>query len=258
MASCYAKKAVEYAKSQVGYQCGPNKWNIYADQLDAVDYFTGCGSKQNLDFCAVGVNACIFNAIVYPDCNEDPEAAKWSSHYFMYQSDNCDTAAVVKYMYQFFADNDAITDNPERGDIAIFQKSNGIMYHCGIVTDWDNDYIYITEFNTEGGKVLTHIYEYGAIGNKIKCFCRPRYDGWEESAVEDPAPVTSPDNDLIKMMYKVCGVDSFLNVREGPGKEYKSIWKLYNDDKVTIYEQKNGWGRIDDYGWVCMDYLKEV
>ena len=55
------------------------------------------------------------------------------------------------------------------------------MYHCGIVTGWDNDYIYITEFNTEGGKVKTHAYNYSDIGNKIKCFCRPRYDGWEEN-----------------------------------------------------------------------------
>lgn len=180
MGCCWAKDAVDYALSQVGYECDKNKWNIYAEQLDAVDYFTGCGKKQNLDFCAVGVNACIFNAIKYPDCNEDAESAKWAAHYFLYQSDSCDTAAVVKYLYAFFPD-DAITDNPERGDIAIFQKSNGVMYHCGIVTGWDNDYIYITEFNTEGGKVKTHSYKYSDIGNKIKCFCRPRYDGWEEN-----------------------------------------------------------------------------
>lgn len=196
MGSLWAKDVVDYALSQVGYQCGDNKWNKYADQLDAVDYFTGCGKKQNLDFCAVGVCASVFNAVKYPNCEEDPESAKWTAHYFLYQSDSCDMAAVVKYLYQYFADNDAITDNPERGDVAIFQKSNGVMYHCGLVTGWDNDYIYITEFNTEGGKVATHSYGYDQIGSKIKCFGRPRYDGWEEgestsAPVNDETPTDS-------------------------------------------------------------------
>lgn len=180
MGSCWAKDVVDIAKGEVGYQCGENKWNKYADELDAVDYFTGCGPKQNLDFCAVGVNWCFWKAVKYPSSEEDGISAKWSAHYFAYQSDSCDMSAVVKYLYQYFADNDAITDNPERGDVAIFQKSNGVMYHCGLVTGWDNDYIYITEFNTEGGQVLTHSYGYDQIGGKIKCFGRPRYDGWEE------------------------------------------------------------------------------
>ena len=179
MGSCYAKDVVNAALGEVGYQCGENKWNKYADLLDKCNYFTGCGDKQNLDFCAVGLCWCVYVACKYPDYESDPDSAKWTAHYFTYQSDSCDTAAVVKYLYGFFPD-DAITDNPERGDFAIFQKSNGVMYHCGIVTSWDNDYIYITEFNTEGGQVLTHAYPYSAIGNKIKCFCRPRYDGWEE------------------------------------------------------------------------------
>lgn len=193
MGSCYAKDVVNAALGEVGYQCGDNKWNKYAELLDACDYFTGCGSKQNLDFCAVGLCWCVYVACKYPDYESDPDSAKWTAHYFTYQSDNCDTAAVVKYLYGFFPD-DAITDNPERGDFAIFQKSNGVMYHCGIVTSWDNDYIYITEFNTEGGQVLTHAYPYSAIGNKIKCFCRPRYDGWEESE-STSAPVTSTPTD---------------------------------------------------------------
>ena len=260
MGCMYAKDVVDIALNEVGYQCGDNKWNKYADDLDRVDYFTGCGKKQNLDFCAVGLCWCLWKAAKYPSCEEDGDSAKWTAHFYAYQSDNCDMAAVVKYLYQYFADNGATTDNPERGDLVIFQKSNGVMYHCGLVTRWDNDYIYITEFNTEGGQVKTHSYEYSDIGGKIKCFCRPRYDGWEESATEtpttEPAPEPTPDPEPQGEKYTVCNVTSFLNVRSGPGKQYPSIWKLYNDEVVTIYEIKDGWGRIDDYGWVCMDYLK--
>ena len=180
MGSLYAKDVVDIALGEVGYQCGENKWNKYAEDLDSVDYFTGCGPKQNLDFCAVGLCWCLWKAAKYPSCEEDGESAKWTAHYFSYQSDICDMAAVVKYLYQYFDDNNATTDNGERGDFVIFQKSNGVMYHCGILTSWDNDGLDITEFNTEGGKVKTHRYSYTDIGVKIKCFCRPRYDGWEE------------------------------------------------------------------------------
>lgn len=259
MGSLFAKDVVSAWKGEEGYECGPNKWNKYADLLDRCDYFTGCGKKQNLDFCAVGLCWGAYVSVKYPDYEEDPDSAKWSAHYFLYQSDNCDMAAVVKYLYQYFADNGAITDNPERGDIAIFQKSNGVMYHCGGVTAWDNDYIYITEFNTEGGKVKTHAYSYSDIGGKIKCFCRPRYDGWEEGTSEtpvpEPKPEPTPEPEPQGKTYTVTGVTSFLNVRSGPGTQYPSIWKLYNGDVVTIYEIKDGWGRIDNYGWVCMDYL---
>ena len=102
MGSCYAKDVVNAALGEVGYQCGDNKWNKYAELLDACDYFTGCGSKQNLDFCAVGLCWCVYVACKYPDYESDPDSAKWTAHYFTYQSDNCDTAAVVKYLYGFF------------------------------------------------------------------------------------------------------------------------------------------------------------
>lgn len=186
MGSMYAKDVVDIALGEVGYQCGENKWNKYADELDRVDYFTGCGPKQNLDFCAVGLCWCLWKAAKYPSADEDGDSAKWTAHYFAYQSDACNMAAVVKYLYQYFADNDAITDNGERGDFVIFQKSNGVMYHCGLLTSWDNKHLYITEFNTNGGAVATKTYDYSDIGGKIKCFCRPRYDGWEESAAATP------------------------------------------------------------------------
>lgn len=268
MASLWAKDVVEAWKSQEGYECGENKWNKFADLLDRYDYFTGCGKKQNLDYCAVGLNWGVFVSIKYPNYEEDPEAAKWGSHYFLYQSDSCDMAAVVKYLYQYFADNGATTDNPERGDIAIFQKSNGVMYHCGGVTGWDDDYIYITEFNTEGGKVKTHAYKYSDIGGKIKCFCRPRYDGWEETSEEpapdpeptpEPAPEPTPEPTPAPAWTKktVC-VNTRLRVRSGPSTDYEIIGMLNNGDTVYVFEERDGWSKVDETKeqWVCSDYLK--
>lgn len=265
MASCYAKKFVDICKSQWGYECGENKWNKFADDLDRVDYFTGCGPKQNLDFCAVGLCWAMWQAIIDPECNEDPEAAKWGAHYFMYQSDSCDTAAVVKYLYQFFVDNGATTDNPERGDIVIFQKNGNagskIMYHCGAVTDWDygENSIEVTEFNTEGGKVKPHYYKFDDIGGKIKCFCRPRYDGWDISDNSDPEPIPEPmpeikfDASICKyckgMTMQVKTQTDPLNLRCGPGTKYPIIGSMPKGSHVTWYGEYSGeWYKIEYNG----------
>lgn len=56
------KSALEYAISQVGYTEGSNNWNKYADELDKVDYFAGCGKKQNKPWCAVFICAVMYNA----------------------------------------------------------------------------------------------------------------------------------------------------------------------------------------------------
>lgn len=59
---CTRKAALEYAKSQIGYTEGANNWNKYAAELDAVDYFAGCGKKQNLPWCCVFICAVMYNA----------------------------------------------------------------------------------------------------------------------------------------------------------------------------------------------------
>lgn len=190
MGSLYAKDVVDTALSEVGYQAD-GKWNKFADVLDSVDYFTGCGNKQGLDWCCVFVCYCAYMNTRNSDGDIDPDV--WDAHYFLYQSDSCDMAAVVKYLAQYFKDNDAWTDNPERGDVCIFQKSNGVYYHTGVVTDWDNEAIYVTEGNTGGGQVLTREYSYKDIGGKIAGFGRPRYDGWEMSTSEEPVNEPEPE-----------------------------------------------------------------
>lgn len=56
------KNAIAYALSQVGYTEGSNNWNKYADELDKVDYFAGCGRKQCEPWCCVFICAIMYNA----------------------------------------------------------------------------------------------------------------------------------------------------------------------------------------------------
>lgn len=50
-------------------------------------------------------------------------------------------------------------------------------------------------------------------------------------------------------------VNSYLNIRNAPNGPVK-VGKLYNGDKVTVYEERDGWGRIGTGKWVSMDFLK--
>lgn len=75
---CTRKACLAYAKSQLGYTEGPNNWNKYADELDKVDYFAGCGAKQNLPWCCVFICAVMYNAYnaqVEPEPTPEPAPA---------------------------------------------------------------------------------------------------------------------------------------------------------------------------------------
>ena len=58
--------------------------------------------------------------------------------------------------------------------------------------------------------------------------------------------------------YKVKVTASSLNVRQGPGMQYKIIAQLKKDAVCTIYEEQNGWGHIVGSGWFNLNYTKKV
>ena len=75
MGSCYAEKVIELAKNEIGYEEGPNNWNKYAEQLDAVHYFNS--NKQNVSWCGVFCYAMILNACIPEDRSD--EEKKWDA-----------------------------------------------------------------------------------------------------------------------------------------------------------------------------------
>ncbi len=50
-------------------------------------------------------------------------------------------------------------------------------------------------------------------------------------------------------------VQSSLRIRSGPGVAYSRIGKLENGARVTIVEDQDGWGRLQQGGWVSLDYV---
>ena len=268
MASLYAKPCVDTAKDWEGYT-SDGLYNAYAERLDECDFFAGCGKKNGaVDYCGIAFCYWLFMNVVVDSGEPTDDDRKYMVHYAMYQSDSCCTSAGCTQQSDAYKANDAWytrSSECERGDQIFFQKSNGQIYHTGMCTGYDENGIYVTEANVEGRQTLTRFYPYSEFGKKIAGFGRPRYDGWEAESSEDsipdpeptPAPAPEPTDD--GELYEVC-VNSFLRVRNGCGTEYPIVDKLYNGEIVTVYEKRDGWGRISTEMdlWVCMDYLKKL
>lgn len=264
MASLYRKPCKDLAEECVGYK-SDGLWNMYAKRLDECNFFAGCGKKNGaVDYCGIAFCYWLFMNVIVDSGEPDDDDRKYMTHYAMYQRDDCCTSAGCTQQAQAYKDNGAWYTNPQDlqvMDQVFFQKSNGDIYHTGACTDFDDNGAYITEANVEGRQTLTRFYPYSEFGKKIAGFGRPRFDGWEQEGSSDdieptPEPVPEPIPEPVGKVYTV-NVSSWLNVRNGIGTGYPVVDKLYDGDIVTVYEVKDGWGRIsnDMDLWVCMDYL---
>ena len=62
-------------------------------------------------------------------------------------------------------------------------------------------------------------------------------------------------NELPLQRTGMVQVQSSLRIRSGPGTGYAVTGRLKNNDRVTVTEEKNGWGRLQQGGWVSLDYI---
>lgn len=59
--------------------------------------------------------------------------------------------------------------------------------------------------------------------------------------------------------YKVKVMVDALNIRSGPGTQYKINGCIRDCGVYTIVETKNGFGKLKSgAGWICLDYCKTV
>ena len=162
MGSIYAEDVISIALGEVGYEEGKNNWNKYARDLDAVDYFVGCGKKQNLPWCCVFCNWLLWKA---SDAGS-ASGRKWDAINFQYQSSTCNTSAVVSYYKGFFKRKGKIYSKPQSGDIAFYGDS-----HVGVVISVSGSNMVVVEGNA-GNAVKKKTRPISDSG----CFGRPSYD----------------------------------------------------------------------------------
>ena len=59
--------------------------------------------------------------------------------------------------------------------------------------------------------------------------------------------------------YRVKVVTDALNIRSGPGTQYKINGCIKDCGVYTITETKGNWGKLkSDAGWICLDYTLKV
>ena len=83
---------------------------------------------------------------------------------------------------------------------------------------------------------------------------------YPESKIEPvtPAPVT-PAEPEVKLPYLVKITASVLNVRSGPGMNYKTRTQVRQNEVYTIVALEDNWGKLKSgAGWICLDYTKKV
>lgn len=88
--------------------------------------------------------------------------------------------------------------------------------------------------------------EYGWIASK--------YTDYKEA--EQPPENPLPDGAIYEVV-----ITGSVNVRTGPGKSYKDIGTLHKGDTVIVYEEKDGWYRIEfegQEGWFNASYAEIV
>lgn len=182
MSKVYRFDVVNKALSQVGYQ-GQTKSSKYSKELDAVNYYN---TKKN--------GACTWCAIFYDWCvwsSTEPIDTDFArSTVCEPNKGNAGAGCTQKAEYYKAAKRwyskckDAIS-----GDQIFFKKSNGSIYHTGIVVDWDGNGLYVVEGSTNGAQVAKKYYKYS--DSKIAGFGRPKWSGDQKQTVSDNKPVSN-------------------------------------------------------------------
>lgn len=257
------KAVVATALGEVGYQ-GETYSSKFSKTLDSVNWYNG-KKDGACTWCAIFVDYLFY---VNKGSLSDEEARQVVCEPANHAAN---TGAGCTQHAQMYKDkgrwytHKASGCPAQVGDQVFFKKSNGAIYHTGIVVDWDNSGIYTVEGSTGGAKVLKRFYAYS--DTKLAGYGRPDYYKYGDSKPEpapeptpEPAPTPTPDptpTPAPSNSYRV-NVNTVLNVRSGPGTNYPVVGQLSNGTIVTVYEQQNGWGRIGDSRWVSMNYLSAV
>lgn len=127
------------AESQVGYEEGPNNWNKYADDLDAIDYFNSY--KQNVPWCATYTAWCIWKA-----SDPDPKGTALAAQY-QPKRDNCGCG--VPWNARYYKDAGKFFDTPAEGDVFFTNGYN----HTGFVKRIIDSRTFVTNEGNHNNKV---------------------------------------------------------------------------------------------------------
>lgn len=154
-----------------------------------------------------------------------------------------------KIVYPIIEEDDEVTTELKVGDTV--KLVAGATYTSGVaIPNWLFKYkLYVREIRKNGDVVIS-TQKTGAVTGTVK----PKFlVPYNSSSGSTPAPTFTP--------YLVRINTAVLNVRSGPGSNYKVNTQVKKNEVYTIIDEKNGWGKLKSgTGWICLgyDYVKKV
>ena len=173
---------VKTALAEVGYQ-GTSTSSKYSAELDSVKFYN-YPKQGSASWCAIFYDWCVWKN------RGNFSTDQVRSILCEPNSDNCGAGCTQKVQYYkskgryYTRSKDATT-----GDEIFFKKSNGAIYHTGIIVDWNSSGFYVVEGNTNGNQVAKKFYSFG--DSKIAGFGRPDWYKYQTASEPDPKPVTN-------------------------------------------------------------------
>lgn len=133
-----------------------------------------------------------------------------------------------------------ISSFPKRNGTLVFKGKNSTMTHVGVYCDG-----YIIHAKGHAYGVVKEKYQASNWTHWAQC-------NWITDDYE-PKPTPTPTSKKYKVIAK-----NGLNVRTGASTKNSVVKTLKYGTVVTVYEQKNGWGRIGTAQWCSMTFLRAV
>lgn len=235
---CSRADAVAYALSQVGYKEGANNWNKYAAQLDEVDYFEGCGKKQNLPWCAVFICAVMYNAYKEDPTPPSPTPTPTGKEYKV----KTNTGDALRLRAE------PTTDSKQVGYI-----NNGEI----IVVDE------VVKGEDIGGVDTWVLTKYGTFYDGLsQGYASGKYLDPTPEITPSPEPTPQPEPQPDYKEYRVKTTTGVaLRIREKPTTDSKQIGYIDDGKICKVYSIFNGWANVEYKGvkgYSYARYLKEV
>ena len=126
----------------------------------------------------------------------------------------------------------------------------GALFSTGAkIPDWVfNSVLYVRQIK-RNGLIVFSTKSYGAITG-ITLVTNLEPDDTDATPVK-------PADDFSAYLVKVTA--SALNVRTGPGTQYKVVTCITKNQVYTIVAEKNGWGKLKSgAGWIHLDYVRKI
>lgn len=206
MAYLSPESVIARAESYLGYKEGKDNWNVFAQELDSVQYFAP-QYKQNVPYCSIFVDDMVYQA---------SGKNKAKTYAALYQPSYNNLSAGCKFAAQYFRKNGAWSKTAKVG-AQIFFGEVGNESHTGLVVSVGVSTVKTIEANKNNSVCYC---SYSKNDSKIAGYGYIKYDS-------EPTPTPTKDEYTVK-----TNSGDALRLRKEPNT--KSVQTGYIPNGITV------------------------